>query len=59
MAGRVGAEKRAICCRRESRNVAHAEAAEEDESAKETENPGGAGGKQGQGRTQDPRADSI
>lgn len=46
--------KRAICCRRECRNVAHAEAAKDDESAKETENLGGAGGKRDKGghRTQ-------
>lgn len=51
----MGAEKRAVCCRRESRNVTHAEAAEEDESAKETENPEGAGGKEGQGRHTEPK----
>lgn len=46
VAGRVGAEKRPVCCMIGSRNVAPDEAAEENRSAKETENPGEAGGNQ-------------
>lgn len=55
----MGDEKRAVCCRREHKNVANAEAAKEDESAKATENPGGLEESRGKGGTQDPRTESI